>query len=411
MFNHVKNRLFRKRAPWEQNLFVLWFGTFIAGTAFSEIMPFLSLYVNTLGNFTKPQLALYSGITFSATYLITAIASPMWGRLADRRGRKIMILRASLGMAIVLGAMGFVQNVWQLIALRLLQGVFSGYISNANALIATETPKEHSGQALGFLSTGYVSGNLIGPLLGGIMASIFSYRITFLITGVLLLIVFALSWIFVHEHFQPVATAKAISTKQVIAKLDNPKMVVGMFVTTMIIQASNNSIAPIISLYVRELMHGGAGVTIAAGIVASIPGIANLFSAPRLGELGDRIGTEKILSIAFIFAIFMYIPMAFVPSVFLLAVFRFFVGISDGAMLPAVQSILAKRSPAEVTGRVFSWNQSFQAIGSMVGPLIGSIVSGIFDYNMVFIATSVLVLINFLYFQWLRKSSNKTQNA
>ncbi|KRN16758.1 major facilitator family transporter [Pediococcus acidilactici] len=335
-----------------------------------------------------------------------AIISPIWGKIADKRGRKLMILRASLGMAFVLGAMGLVQNVYQLIGLRLLQGVFAGYISNANALIATETPKEKSGYALGFLSTGPVSGSLLGPLVGGALASIFSYRITFFITGALLLIVFFLSLFLVHEHFVPIeSTEGSLTAKDVVHKLNRPQAVFGMFITTMIIQASNNSIAPIISLYVKELMHNGAGVTMVAGLIAAIPGIANMLAAPRLGELGDRIGTEKILSVAFLFAMVLYVPMAFVPSVFWLGVFRFFIGISDGAMLPAVQSILSKRTPPEVTGRIFSWNQSFQALGNMIGPLLGSAVSGLFDYNAVFIATSILVLINFLLFRWLNGRS------
>ncbi|MEE6657925.1 multidrug efflux MFS transporter [Pediococcus acidilactici] len=406
MFSHREGRARKKREPWQQNLFVLWFGTFIAGIAFSEIMPFLSLYVNTLGNFSKSKLSLYSGLTYSSTFLVLAIISPIWGKIADKRGRKLMILRASLGMAFVLGAMGLVQNVYQLIGLRLLQGVFAGYISNANALIATETPKEKSGYALGFLSTGPVSGSLLGPLVGGALASIFSYRITFFITGALLLIVFFLSLFLVHEHFVPIeSTEGSLTAKDVVHKLNRPQAVFGMFITTMIIQASNNSIAPIISLYVKELMHNGAGVTMVAGLIAAIPGIANMLAAPRLGELGDRIGTEKILSVAFLFAMVLYVPMAFVPSVFWLGVFRFFIGISDGATLPAVQSILSKRTPPEVTGRIFSWNQSFQALGNLIGPLLGSAVSGLLDYNAVFIATSVLVLINFLLFRWLNGRS------
>ena len=406
MFSHREGRARKKREPWQQNLFVLWFGTFIAGIEFSEVMPFLSLYVNTLGNFSKSQLSLYSGLTYSSTFLVLAIISPIWGKIADKRGRKLMILRASLGMAFVLGAMGLVQNVYQLIGLRLLQGVFAGYISNANALIATETPKEKSGYALGFLSTGPVSGSLLGPLVGGALASIFSYRITFFITGALLLIVFFLSLFLVHEHFVPIeSTEGSLTAKDVVHKLNRPQAVFGMFITTMIIQASNNSIAPIISLYVKELMHNGAGVTMVAGLIAAIPGIANMLAAPRLGELGDRIGTEKILSVAFLFAMVLYVPMAFVPSVFWLGVFRFFIGVSDGAMLPAVQSILSKRTPPEVTGRIFSWNQSFQALGNMIGPLLGSAVSGLFDYNAVFIATSILVLINFLLFRWLNGRS------
>lgn len=147
--------------------------------------------------------------------------------------------------------------------------------------------------ALGTLSTGYVSGNLIGPLLGGILAEFFSYRITFFITGAVLLLVFFLSYFFVHEHFHPVERAKPLTAKEVIGKLDNPKIVFGMFITTMIIQASNNSITPILSLYVRQLMKGIGPITLVAGIVAAVPGIATLFSAPRLGELGDHIGLKK----------------------------------------------------------------------------------------------------------------------
>ncbi len=174
----------------------------------------------------------------------------------------------------------------------------------------------------------------LGPLVGGprfhllLSYHLFHHWST-------LLIVFFLSLFLVHEHFVPIeSTEGSLTAKDVVHKLNRPQAVFGMFITTMIIQASNNSIAPIISLYVKELMHNGAGVTMVAGLIAAIPGIANMLAAPR-GELGDRIGTEKILSVAFLFAMVLYVPMAFVPSVFWLGVFRFFIGISDGAMLPA----------------------------------------------------------------------------
>ena len=125
---------------WQRNLAVLWLGTFIAGMGFSEIMPFLSLYVDDLGSFTKGQLTIYSGMTYAVTFLVIALVSPLWGKLADRKGRKLMLLRSSMGMAIVIGLMGFVTNIWQLIGLRFLQGFFAGYIPNASALIAAETP-------------------------------------------------------------------------------------------------------------------------------------------------------------------------------------------------------------------------------------------------------------------------------
>ncbi|MCT2898790.1 MFS transporter [Lentilactobacillus buchneri] len=379
---------------WRRNLAVLWFGTFMAGIGFSEVMPFLSLYVDSLGHFTHNELSLYSGLAFAASYLVTAIASPLWGKLADRTGRKLMLVRASAGMAIVFILMGLVTNVWQLIGLRLLQGVFSGYISNANALIATQVPKRKSGQALGTLVTGNVSGALLGPLLGGTLASFFSYRVTFFITGALFVGVFLVTTLMVHEDFKPVAKSKMLNTRGVIGELANSKLVLGMFVTTMIIQAANNSIVPILALYARQIMNNSPATTFYSGIVAAVPGIATLAAAPMLGRLGDRIGADRVLLVGFLLAIVVYVPMAFVTNVWQLIGLRFLIGVANASMLPAVQSILAKNTPPHVTGRVFSWNQSFQAMGNVAGPMIGSVVSTSFDYAGVFISTAVLVVIN-----------------
>ncbi|MEA4829753.1 MAG: MFS transporter, partial [Enterococcus thailandicus] len=170
MTTEIKRKIFRRREVWERNLLVLWFGTFMAGIGFSLVMPFMSLYIDTLGHYSTAQLNFWSGLTFSSTFLVTTIISPWWGKLADQKGRKLMLLRASLGMAVVIALMGCVSNVYQLVGLRLLQGIFSGYISNATALVATGTPKEKSGQVLGTLATGSVTGTLLGPLLGGISA-------------------------------------------------------------------------------------------------------------------------------------------------------------------------------------------------------------------------------------------------
>lgn len=368
----------------------------MAGVGFSLVMPFMSLYIDTLGHYSSTQLNFWSGITFSSTFLITAIISPAWGRLADQKGRKLMLLRASLGMAIVIALMGLVTSVYQLIGLRLLQGVFSGYISNATALVATGTPREKSGQVLGTLSTGAVTGNLLGPLVGGVAASLFGYRYTFFITGAILLIVFLLSLFFVHEEFTPVEKKDMIPAKQIYQELKSPHLIIGMFITTMIIQASNNSISPIISLYVRELMHHAGDVTLVSGIIASIPGIATLIAAPRFGRLGDRIGSEKILGVGLIFAMLVYLPMSLVQNVWQLGFLRFLVGISDACLLPAVQALITKYSPHDAAGRIFSYNQSFQAAGNVMGPMIGSSVSSIFGYRGVFLSTSLLILINYL---------------
>lgn len=394
-----------KRLPqWQQNLRILWFGCFMVGIGFSLITPFMSLYIDSLDKYTTTQLNLWSGVTFSSTFLVTAIVSPMWGRLADQKGRKLMLMRASLGMAIVIAMMGLVTNVYQLVGLRFLQGVFSGYISNSNALIATQTPRDHSGQALGTLTTGSVTGTLLGPLLGGIVATAFGYRVTFFITGSVLFLVFILTVFGVHEKFTPIARGAQQSMGQLFKELKHPEVIIGMFVTTLIIQASNNSINPILSLYVRQLFGNSHALNLVSGVIASIPGIATLIAAPRFGALGDRIGTQKILFFGLLLGLLVYLPQAFVQNVWQLGILRFFVGIVDAALLPQVQTLLAKNSPQEATGRIFSYNQSFQATGNVIGPMLGSVVSGGFGYGGVFISSTLLVLINLI---WVRFSTRE----
>lgn len=390
----------KEKPIWKKNLFVLSIAVFIAGIAFSEIMPFLSLYINTLGNFSHQQLNFWSGIVYSGTFIVSAVVSPWWGKLADKKGRKPMILRAGIGMSVVIACMGLVQNVWQLLLLRMLQGVFAGFISNSNALVATETPKTNSGQALGTIASATTAGTLLGPLVGGALTSIFSYRITFMITGGLLLLCSILVLFFVHEDdFKPVTAKELDKASGVIKSLRSPHLIFGLLLTTLIIQAANNSINPIVSLYVRQLLNGHDNVVFISGVIAALPGIATFLVASRFGALGDKIGTHKIIVAGFIAASIFFFLTAFVRNTVELGILRFLVGFSDACLFPQVQTMLTKNSPAAVTGRIFSWNQSAMYIGNIVGPLLGSFVSGMFNYSMVFIVTTVIVLINLLLFR------------
>lgn len=390
----------KEKPIWKKNLFVLSIAVFIAGIAFSEIMPFLSLYINTLGNFSHQQLNFWSGIVYSGTFIVSAVVSPWWGKLADKKGRKPMILRAGIGMSVVIACMGLVQNVWQLLLIRMLQGVFAGFISNSNALVATETPKTNSGQALGTIASATTAGTLLGPLVGGALTSIFSYRITFMITGGLLLLCSILVLFFVHEDdFKPVTAKKLDKASGVIKSLRSPHLIFGLLLTTLIIQAANNSINPIVSLYIRQLLNGHGNVVFISGVIAALPGIATFLVASRFGALGDKIGTHKIIVAGFIAASIFFFLTAFVRNTVELGILRFLVGFSDACLFPQVQTMLTKNSPAAVTGRIFSWNQSAMYIGNIVGPLLGSFVSGMFNYSMVFIVTTVIVLINLLLFR------------
>ncbi|WP_279044505.1 multidrug efflux MFS transporter MdtG [Cedecea davisae] len=385
---------------WKRNLAVAWLGCFLTGAAFSLVMPFLPLYVELLGVTGHSQLNMWSGLVFSITFLFSAVASPFWGGLADRKGRKLMLLRSALGMSIVMLLMGLAQNIWQFLALRALLGLLGGFVPNANALIATQIPRHKSGWALGTLSTGAVSGALLGPLMGGLMADTYGLRSVFFITSLVLFICFVMTLFFIRESFTPVSKKDMLHARQVLTSLKNPRLVLSLFVTTMIIQVATGSIAPILTLYVRDLAGNVSNLAFISGMIASVPGVAALIGAPRLGKLGDRVGPEKILIGALAISVLLLIPMSLVQNVWQLGILRFLLGAADGALLPAVQTLLVYNSSNQIAGRIFSYNQSFRDIGNVTGPLLGAAVSASYGFRTVFLVTASVVMFNAVY-SWI----------
>ncbi|WP_041942391.1 multidrug efflux MFS transporter [Weissella koreensis] len=385
---------------WQRNMYILWIGVFLTGIGLSMVTPFLSLYINTLGHYSKSMLSLYSSLAFSGSYLTMAIASPFWGRLADTKGRKKMIVRAGLAMGVAFFLMGLVTNVWQLILLRAIQGALGGFTSNANALIASETPIDRSGYSMGIMMTGSTAGTLLGPLIGGVLADTVGYRFSFTLTGGLILAATVLVIFWVKEEFSPKAKEEqqTLSRKEVFAMLPYPRVMWGFFITTMMIMAVNQSINPILALFVQELTHNANNTAFLAGLVAATPGVASLIFAPQLGRLGDKYGTSKVMLSGFILGVIVFLPMGWVSAVWQLAALRFFVGITDSTMMPSIQTLITKTTPHEVVSRMFAYNQSFQSLGSVAGPIIGAVATGLFDYQGVFIISALIIGINGLWF-------------
>jgi DHA1 family multidrug resistance protein-like MFS transporter len=391
---------------WKLNLISVWLGCFFTGLAMSQILPFLPLYIEQLGVSGHQSLSIWSGLVFSGTFLVSALVSPLWGSLADRKGRKLMLLRASLGMAVVIALQGMATNVYQLFALRALMGLTSGYIPNAMALVASQVPRDKSGWALGTLSTGPVTGVIVGPLLGGLMADHLGLRVVFFVTAVLMFVSFLITLFLIKERHVEVKKADRLSGKAVFQSLPYPALIVTLFVSTLMIQLANSSISPILTLFIKDLSGDSGNLAFISGMIAAVPGVAALISAPRLGRLGDRIGTARILLAALGLTTVLFAIMAWVETPLQLGILRFLLGFADGALMPAVQTLLLKYSSDQVTGRIFGYNQSFMYLGNVVGPLIGSGVSALMGFRWVFVVTAVLVLINCLQ---LRSQFNKVE--
>ncbi|MEN4540223.1 multidrug efflux MFS transporter [Pantoea agglomerans] len=359
--------------PWKINLISVWFGCFFTGLAISQIIPFLPLYLEQLGVTGGESLSLWSGLTFSITFVVSAVVAPLWGSLADRKGRKLMLLRA-------------------------LMGLTSGYIPNAMALVAAQVPRERSGWALSCVSTGQIGGVILGPMLGGLLADWVGLRTVFIVTAALLMVSFLVTLFLIKETgYTPVSKKEKLSGREVFRSLDNPKLMLCLFFTTMVIQMCNGSVNPILTLFVRELAPTAENIAFLSGVIAALPGVSALLAAPRLGRLGDRIGTQRILLATMVISLLLFIAMSFVTSTTQLGVLRFLLGFADGAMMPAVQTLLVRHSRDNITGRIFGYNQSFMYLGNVAGPLLGAAVSAVAGFRWVFFATAVVVLINVLF--------------
>jgi MFS family permease len=366
---------------------------FVTGVGMSQIAPILPLYIKQIGVHDSDAIARFSGLAFGITFIVSAVFSPIWGIAADKFGRKPMLLRASLGMAVVIGCMGFAHNVYVLIGLRLLQGVITGYGTACTTLIATQTDKEHSGWALGTLSTANTSGSLIGPTIGGFIAEKWGLQSSFFLTGGLMMIAFVTTALFVKESFARPDTS-VLRMKEVWSGIPRKSLTMTLFITFFVLTVSMYAIEPVITVYISELSRNTGHIALVAGIAFSASGLANILAAPRLGKLSDKAGAHKVLLGALIAAGIVMIPQALVSDPWQLTGLRFLLGLAAAGLSPSVNTLIKKITPDSLTGRVFGFNMSAAYLGVFAGSVFGGQVAAWLGTRYVFYITGALLLLN-----------------
>ncbi|WP_456277850.1 MFS transporter [Bacillus sp. AK128] len=377
----------------KKNLIIMWIANFFVAASATMVLPFLSLYIGTFGEFSEDYVQRWSGFVFSITFLSALFFSPLWGRVSDKHGYKRILMITGFGISISIFFMGFVESVQQLFILRLIMGVVTGFIPTSIAFISSQTSKEVAGKTLATLQTGTVSGGLLGPLLGGLIVDLVGFQYTFILTsffifGAALLVTFGVKEV---EKIKPKNT-KIYSRKEVFLQIVQSPLLFMTMIVSLIIQVANFSIQPVLALYVNQL-NNGTNIALLAGLAFSITGLGNLLATRRWGQLGDKIGYEKVLLILLIFAAIFFIPQAFVTSMWQLVVLRFFFGIALGGMIPCMTAYIRELSHSSVQGEVLGYNVSFRFLGNVIGPSLGGILSGVFGIASVFIITGSLFLV------------------
>lgn len=380
---------------WRRNLYLLWICNFTIQAGFSLVMPFLPYYVAQLGVGGEGAVQFWSGLIFAANFVTMTIFSPIWGAVADRTGRRPQMLRSGFGMAGVVVLMGFATTVWHLLGLRFLQGVFSGFIPAATAFTAANTPADSLGYALGFLQTGGAAGNIIGPLLGGLLArALGSYRPIFFLTGLACTVSATLVLLFVREEFVPPASPARHGFLADLKELAGNRVLLAMAVVYLLNFFAIMTAEPILSLFLRKLNTPAEWVDLAAGAIFSSSGVANVLTAPLLGKYGDRLGFRRILIGCLALSALLYLLQAFATAAWHLLVLRFLLGACLGGIFPSAGALVSRSVGKELQGRAFGLTNTAVFIASGLGPLAGGAVAAALGQRAVFAVSALAIAVN-----------------
>ncbi len=359
------------------------------------VVPFISLYIQSMGNFSASYVQTWSGLTFAVTFISAFIFAPIWGRVGDRFGRKRLMVMSALGIGISVFLMGFVTAVWQLFLLRFLMGIVTGFIPMSQAFIATQTPKEVAGKVLGTLQTGTITGSLMGPLLGGALADAFGYSSTFkwvaitiFISG--LLVIFGVKEMKVT--FSKEEDTKNYSRKEVLQYILRKPILLIVLLMSALVQIAHFSVQPILSLFVEEI-HGPVNLAFFAGIAFSATGVGNLLMTRRWGMIGDKHGYTKILIIMLFVSGLVYLPGMFITSIWQLVIMRFLLGLFLGGVIPIRVAYIRKEAPLSTQGEVLGYDTSLRFFGNIVGPMLGGTIAATWGFSSVFLTTGLLLIL------------------
>ncbi|MEA3485582.1 MAG: MFS transporter [Candidatus Aerophobetes bacterium] len=379
---------------WEKNLYTAWISQLIAIIGFSFVFPFIPFYIQELGITDVGQVARWTGILAAIPALTMAVFSPIWGFLADKYGRKLMVERAMFGGAIVIACMGLATNVYQLLALRIIQGALTGTVPASVALISTTTPRERLGFSLGFMQTAVFSGASIGPLIGGVTADFLGYRCSFYITGSLLFIAGLIVLFLVKEKFQPLLGEEVSEGKfwKNLWIVFSSRQLLAMIVILFCVRFARMIVYPIFPLFVQFLANTSFRIASITGVMLASAGITSALSSAIIGRVSDKTGYKNILIISTLGAGMFYFSQAFAGSIFQLFMLQIALGFFFGGIMPTANAIIGFSVSEEHRGKVYGITASATALGKATGPLAGGIIASTLNLRAIFIFSGVILM-------------------
>ena len=381
---------------WQRNLYILTFVQFVSAIGMSSVFTFLPLYAEELGSSSGIPIEYLTGLVFSAQAFTMMLAAPVWGALADRHGRKMMVLRATFGSAAMILLMAFVQNAEQLVLLRALQGALTGVLAALTALVAASVPRDRAGYALGILQVGLWGGISIGPLVGGFIADQFGFSASFLVTATLLVLAGIMVIIGVEEHFEALprqAATEHDGLLQAWAHVLRSQGVGMTYLVRFLSRFGRTIVMSFSALFIADLVSSEGQTATITGVAMAISAVAGTVSAIYMGRLGDRVGHRRVLIVAALLAAVFYTPMSLTENVWQFTVLLTLAGAAAGGIMPTLSALLAAYTEPGEEGAVYGLESSIMAGARAVAPMLGAVLVAWFGLRSIYIASGITFVI------------------
>ena len=376
-------------------------------SSYTMLIPFLPIYMQSELGATADNVSLWYGVTYAITFAISAFVSPIWGKLSDKMGKKPMIIRASFLLAITYFLGGIVRTPFELFLVRAFQGIASGLWPACLVMMSACVPKNKIGISMGLMQSANICGGIIGPLLGGILATAFGMRNSFYVGAVALSLITVTTILFIKEP--PVAPEKEINKAQNTSYLSfiKDKNILILLLCVCMTNLVILQIQPIVSLYVQQLSHNSDKAVLLTGFIMSLGGIAGALASPLWGKTGQKVGFYKTITLAFISAGLLMSLQGVPNSLVLFGLMQFLCGLGFSGIFPSANSILVLLTPPSSRGMGFGSLFSAQMIGGALGPVIGGVIVSFMSFNSVYIISGSILFIIGIYLKFFAPESFK----
>jgi DHA1 family multidrug resistance protein-like MFS transporter len=341
---------------------------------------------------------MWAGVLAASTSFVAIFTGPFWGNLADKHGRKLMVLRSTIGIAIFTGLMGLAQSPWHMLALRSGMGALAGFSSASVVMVATQVPERRLGYSLGWMSSGQLVGSLVGPLIGGGIADLTgSYRLPFFVAGTIGLGAFLMTLLVPERFTKPAESARKAGLMASLAALLQAGGLLPVIMVMMMGQFATQAVGPVVTLFVREMLGNRPDIATLGGLAFAATGLAGVLAVPILGKRGDTWGYRRVLMLSLGGAALFSFPQALPLGYGAFVIERFGLGLFVGGVLPAANALVGRLANPAQRGLVYGMTSSAYFMGNTLGPLMGGSVAATFGINWVFAVTATLLMANLVW--------------